>query len=63
MRIFNLWDQEKGEGQQREMGSSKSRDSLLMRLVSQCKQIDIPPDNGFKQQLLLTSSTSTHSYT
>lgn len=53
MRIFNLW-KEKGEGQQREMDSSMSNDSLLMRLISQCKQIGIPPANGFKQQLLIT---------
>lgn len=52
MRIFNLWDQEKGEGQQHETGCSQSKDSLLMRLISQHKQIGIPSANGFKQQLL-----------
>lgn len=53
MRIFNLWDQEKGEGQQREMGPSKTKDSLLLTLISQRKQIAIPSANGSKQQLLL----------
>lgn len=53
MRIFNLWDQGKGEGQQCEMGPSKTKGSLLLTVISQCKQIAIPSANGSEQQLLL----------
>lgn len=53
MRIFNLRDQDKGEGQQCEMGPSKTKGSFLLTLISQCKQIAILSANGSKQQLLL----------
>lgn len=52
MRIFNLWDEEKGEGQQCETGPSKTKDSLLLTFIAQSKQITIPSANGSKQQLL-----------